>query len=64
MIDNPILRPAEAAAYLNVKRGTLYSFVRKGKLPKPIKLGERARGWRLSTLDAYLADINSPQLEG
>ena len=39
-----ILRPTEAAQYLSVKKGTLYSFVRKGKLEKPIKLGERASG--------------------
>ena len=55
---DPILRPIEAAAYLNVKIGTIYSFVRKGSLAKPIKLGARASGWRQSALDAYLTELN------
>lgn len=52
--DDPIVRPNEAAALLGISRRTLYAWVGRGLLPKPVELGPRARGYRQSTLRAFL----------
>ena len=51
---DPILRPRQAAQYLNICKATLYETVGRGLLEAPIRITERAAGWRLSTLNAYL----------
>lgn len=53
--SGPVLRVADAAKYLGIARSTLYERVKAGEICKPMKIGERAAGWRQSTLDAYLA---------
>lgn len=50
-----LLRPAEAAEWLQVARVTLWRLSRSGALPKPIKIGRRAIAWRASDLHAWLA---------
>ena len=60
MMDDPIYRPKKAMEYLDVKRTTLYQWVRTGILVAPIKLGPRARGWRKSQLDAFIASRQVP----
>ena len=45
-----IFRPMAAASFLGLGKTTLYMLVNTGKLPKPIKLGVRARGWSEETL--------------
>ena len=51
-----IIRPREAAEYLGIGRTTLYRLVNRGDLPKPIKLSAQVTGWRLSTLDQFIAE--------
>lgn len=53
--NNPIIRPREAAAYLGVCRSTLYRFVDDGDLPRPIRFASQITGWRLSTLESFIA---------
>ena len=52
---DPIYRPREAAAYIGLTRSSLYRLVDAGELPRPIKLSAQSSGWRLSTLEAFLA---------
>ena len=51
-----IIRPREAAEYLGTSRTTLYRLVNSGELPKPIKLSTQVTGWRMSTLDQFIAE--------
>lgn len=51
-----IIRPREAAEYLGIGRTTLYRLVSRGDLPKPIKLSAQVTGWRLDTLDQFIAE--------
>jgi predicted DNA-binding transcriptional regulator AlpA len=55
-IQDRIARPQEAALILGYKsRQSLYDLVSAGLLERPIKIGLRASGWRVSTLNAFLA---------
>lgn len=53
-MDDPIFRPRDAAAYLGIGLTMLYELVKAKKLPRPLKVGHRASGWRRSALNAYL----------
>jgi len=50
-----IFRPRNAAAFLGIGKTTLYSLVRSGELPAPLKLGLRASGWQEQTLLDFIA---------
>lgn len=51
-----IIRPSQVPNVLGVCRTTAYRWIKKGLLPRPIRLGENAVGWRRSTLDAWLRE--------
>ena len=53
-MDDPIFRPRDAATYLGIGLTMLYQLVRDKQLPRAIKVGHRASGWRRSSLNAYL----------
>lgn len=50
----PILRPADAAAYLGISVQGYYEKAAKGALPVPLKLGGRASGVPRPWLDAII----------
>jgi prophage regulatory protein len=37
-------------------KSTIYLLMRQGRLPKPVKLGKRAVGWRVSDLERWAAE--------
>ena len=50
-----VIRPKELRQLLGgVSKSTLWRWVAKEQFPRPMKLGERAVGWRQSTIDAWL----------
>lgn len=51
----PILRPADAAAYLGISVPGYYEKAAKGALPAPFKLGGRASGVPRPWLDAVIS---------
>ena len=51
----PILRTANAADYLGLSLATFYEQAAKGRLPKPLKVGDRASGVPRPWLDAVIA---------
>lgn len=53
--SNPIIRPRDAAAYLGIGRSTLYRLIESGALPRPIRLSSQVTGWRMSTLESFIA---------
>lgn len=54
MTHDPMVRPKAAMELLGVKRTTLHRMVKSGALPAPIKISQRAVGWRRSVLEGYL----------
>lgn len=57
--EDRVVRIQEFAARCSVSRRTLYDWMRIGLLPRPLKIGPRARGYRESTLYAFLDSRNS-----
>ena len=55
LID-PVLRRPVVREMLGVANSTLHTWIKSGRFPPPLKLGPRARGWRRSVVENYLAN--------
>ena len=49
-----VVRLPELLTILSIGRSTLFAWVAASKFPAPLRLGIRARGWRLSVVLAFL----------
>ena len=49
-----MLRRPQVEARTGLSRSTLYDWMKKGKFPQPVKLGERLVAWRESDITAWL----------
>ena len=49
-----IARRPKVESVTGLACSTIYEQMKKGTFPKPIKLGERAVGWRMSEINAWL----------
>ena len=51
-----ILRRGKVEQEVGLKRSTIYQRIQEGTFPRPIRLGERAVGWRASDIEQFLDD--------
>ncbi|MFM0385719.1 helix-turn-helix transcriptional regulator [Paraburkholderia dipogonis] len=51
-----ILRRGQVEQEVGLKRSTIYQRMQEGTFPRPIRLGERAVGWRASDIELFLKD--------
>jgi prophage regulatory protein len=49
-----ILRLPEVMATTGLGRSSIYAYVQKNAFPQPIRLGERAVGWKSDEVDAWI----------
>ena len=49
-----ILRRGQVEQEVGLKRSTIYQRMQEGTFPRPIRLGERAVGWRASDIELFL----------
>ena len=49
-----ILRRTQVEQIIGLSRSTIYSMMSHGLFPKPIRLGQRAVGWRQSVIMEWL----------
>lgn len=49
-----ILRRGQVEQEVGLKRSTIYQRIQEGTFPRPIRLGERAVGWRASDIEQFL----------
>jgi prophage regulatory protein len=50
-----ILRLPEVKARTGLSRSSIYAYIKEGKFPQHISLGERSVGWYESEIDAWVA---------
>lgn len=50
-----VLRLREVILRTGLSRSTIYERMSRGAFPRPIRLGERAVGWRDSDIEAWIA---------
>ncbi|SMG61074.1 transcriptional regulator, AlpA family [Paraburkholderia susongensis] len=50
-----VMRMKDVVKRIGLCRATIYSMISRGEFPRPIRIGERATGWRESELEAWLA---------
>ena len=53
-VADEIARRPKVESVTGLACSTIYEQMKKGTFPKPIKLGERAVGWRMSEINAWL----------
>ena len=49
-----ILRLTEVSLLIRLSKASIYRMINSGVFPRPIKLGERAVGWRRKDIDEWL----------
>ncbi|WP_404607313.1 helix-turn-helix transcriptional regulator [Caballeronia udeis] len=54
---DPVLLRPQVLQMVGVGRTTLFKLIKAKKFPEPLRLSERIRGWRLSTVEKYLASL-------
>jgi prophage regulatory protein len=60
-----IIRLPDVVQRTGYKRSTIYRKVRKGEMPAPIKLGDRASGWLESEINAWIESrVNATRQDG
>ena len=55
MPDTKILRRPEVERQTQLSKASIYRQMHAGIFPKPVRLGERAVGWRADEIDKWLA---------
>lgn len=53
--DRRILRRTEVEAKTGFKRAHIYSLIKEGRFPRPMRLGVRAVGWDSVEIDQWIA---------
>jgi prophage regulatory protein len=56
MKDERLIRLPQVEILTGLRRAHIYGLARRGKFPKPLKLGARASAWRESQVQAWIAD--------
>ena len=55
-----MLTAREVCGALRISLATLYRAVSTGRLPKPVKIGERATRWRAGDLAEFIDGLGKP----
>jgi prophage regulatory protein len=62
--DERLLRLPAVEGLTGLKRAHLYSLARKGRFPRPLKIGARASAWQASEVQAWIAERIRESKEG
>jgi prophage regulatory protein len=58
-MSHSILRRPEVQKITGLSRSHLYLLIQQGNFPSPVKLGERAVGWRHSDVQEWIDGLES-----
>jgi predicted DNA-binding transcriptional regulator AlpA len=57
MLEDEIMTAEQVIEALGISRGTFYTRLREGLIPKPIDLGEHRKIWDRSVIENYIIDV-------
>ena len=60
VVGNPKADPP-VPALIPVGKSTFWEWVKKGRFPKPVKLGPRTTAWRVEDIRAWMERANNPE---
>ena len=55
MQTDVILRLPKVTEVTGLPRSSIYDAIHRGEFPRPLKLGARASGWRMSEVQQWIA---------
>ena len=61
-MQEKLLRPKEAAAFLGVGISKLWRLAKDPNFPQKMRLGEKSVGWWMSDLKQYVIDLNKEEV--
>lgn len=56
MSDERLIRLPQVESLTGLKRAHIYGLARRGRFPKPLKVGARASAWRESLVKQWVAE--------
>ena len=54
-----LLRLPDVTHHTGLSKATIYRLIKSKRFPKPVKLADRAVGWRLEQIEAWIASRES-----
>ncbi|MBK8454113.1 MAG: AlpA family phage regulatory protein [Thiofilum sp.] len=54
LFEDRLLRLAEVCHKVGLGKSTIYTMIREGRFPKPVKYSAKINTWRLSEINAYI----------
>ena len=51
-----LLRRPEVEARTGLRRAAIYSAIKAGKFPRPVRIGDRAVAWSEAEIDGWIAE--------
>ena len=54
-----ILKLPEVSARVGLRRSAIYDLIAKGRFPRPVRLTNKAVGWRSSEIDQWIATLDA-----
>jgi prophage regulatory protein len=55
VLRSSMLRRPQVERLTGLSRSSIYAMMARGDFPKPIRLGKRAVGWKLSIIEEWLS---------
>jgi predicted DNA-binding transcriptional regulator AlpA len=60
MLHEELLRLPAVIRRVGLQKTAIYEKMRRAEFPKPVAIGVRARAWRSSDIDSWIAERSSP----
>lgn len=57
MTPKPLLRRPEVEAITHLSRAAIYSKMKKGAFPLPVRLGSNSVAWRAEDIDRWISEL-------
>lgn len=60
ILHEELLRLPAVIRRVGLRKTAIYEKIRRAEFPKPVAIGVRARAWRSSDIDSWIAERSSP----